>query len=243
MRKVIVILIVLSVLLCGCDAGYNRSSAGASGFDQAICVIQNAVPYTGGIDLRLDSISLLETDEYGRSLFFYRMTLSQIGILLIVHDITEQTASYYEDRCYMLCRGADLSEDFSRADRLLLKEWNDWNQPLRADKLRTVACTTPADHENVQDYLHTVDTVQGALQNWFPEEDWSSARVTMNGLETYAEQGQVVLVEVYIEKGQAEYYLVLYDPRQSPAVRCAESAGSMDDFRERIIEFKENYCK
>ena len=61
MKKLLAVLLVLIILFCGCDAGYFRNSAGASGFDEELALITARVPYEGFIDLRLDIIDLLET--------------------------------------------------------------------------------------------------------------------------------------------------------------------------------------
>ena len=38
MKKLLAVLLILALLFCGCDAGYNRYSAGASGFDEEIAL-------------------------------------------------------------------------------------------------------------------------------------------------------------------------------------------------------------
>ena len=235
-------LVIAAMLLCSCDAGYNRRSAGASGYSHEICVIQNNVPYTGGIDLRLDSIELLDTDKYGRNLFFYRMTLSSLGILLVIQNTDEQEMYYYEDECYLLRKNATSPEAFSDKDINQIKERNDWDQPLEYDRMCSLSCTVPADHENIDDQSSARASVTQEMKKHYPEKDWTSARVNLNGLETFHGIGQLVLITLSFGGENPEYYIGLYNPKEIPKVHAISPAGDVESFRENIINYKEKYC-
>ena len=83
-------------------------------------------------------IEVLETDDYGRVLFFYLETLNEYSpSLLILQKSDEETASYYRDMCCISIYGDtyELSKDsFSEAEIEALKAANDWNQPINDSK-------------------------------------------------------------------------------------------------------------
>jgi len=244
MKKTFFLFVLIATLACGCDAGYSRSSAGESGFDNALSVIQMGVPYISGMDLRLDSIKLLETDEYGRTLFYYSMGQSRMGALLIVQKTADPLVYYYEDDCYIVRESANTQDSFDSEDMLLLKERNDWNKPLNDENMRSADYSIPADHENVENAREICEVLRGALTRQYPEKTWESVQIDLNGLEDYENCGQVMLVRVHhANNSEAENYLVLYNAGNENAVIAMKPAGSIDDFRESIILFKETYCR
>jgi hypothetical protein len=68
MKKMVSIVLLICCVLLGCDAGHSHRSAGAQGLDDLLKIVSVAVPHQSYMDLRLDSITVLETDPYGRRL-------------------------------------------------------------------------------------------------------------------------------------------------------------------------------
>lgn len=244
LKRMIVILFIISVLLCSCDAGYSRYSAGASEFNDALSVIQMVVPYTGGMDLRLDTINLLETDSYGRNLFYYYLTVSRMGVLLIVQDTQDPLVYYYEDCCYLVREDVEGVNSFNVQDKKWLKENNNWNKPLDPKKMSSIDfANTPPDFENIDDYLDVCKVIQSSFELCYPGKGWEYAYITLNGLESYKDYGQIILVEIHFPNSNAtEYYLILYNTNCDNTVTAIEPMGGVDNFRESIIAFKEEYC-
>ena len=236
-KKLCLFILICSILLCGCDAGYSRTSAGASDFYDALAVVQTGVPYYEGINLRLDYIHLLETDAYGRRLFSYHMSLGQTEVLLIVQKTQEPWVYYYEDYCYLLKEGSDA---FTAEETNWLKEQNDWDQPTFSENMRGVHFKqTPPDHENIEDYQSVCQQIAADLQRHYPAKNWETAKISVAGLETFQGYGQVILAGVYFADSEAtQGYVMLYDG----TVVAAEPIDSDHDLRQSIIDFKDMYC-
>ena len=243
MKKTILLLILVTFLLSSCDAGYNITSAGASDYDYALSVIQTSVPYIGGMDLRLDSIKLLETDVYGRRLFIYEMGLSSVSALLIIQKTAAPFVYYYEDFCYTI-QNAE-AEDFSADDKEVIKINNDWNEPLNESRMRSINYTEiPSDYENIDNYFDVCKLIQADIEQRHPENDWNNAKVLLNGMESYEGCGQIILVEIhYSDKNAIEYYLVLYNPAYDSVIREIETIDGIHNFQEKIKAFKDTYCR
>lgn len=243
MKKAIIILLLITFFLTGCDAGYSRTSAGASGFDGALSVIQVGVPYIGAMDLRLDAIKLLETDNYGRNLFIYEMGLSPISALLIVQKTEEPFVYYYEDHCYMIQESGP--DNFSAHDIDVIKSNNDWNKPLDEDRMMAINYKDiRPDCENIDSYFDVCKLIQEDLEHRHPEKSWKSVNISLNGLESYAGCGQVILVEIhYSGSNTVEYYVALYSPNHDDPVREVEPIDEICNFKEHIKIFKDTYCK
>lgn len=243
MKRIMLYLLILTFLLSGCDAGYSRTSAGASSYDYALSVIQESVPYVSGMDLRLDSIKLLETDKYGRNLFLYEMGSSSVSVLLIVQKTTESLVYYYEDQSYMIEKTE--AKDFCGDDKDTIKLWNDWDKPLDESRMMAIDYTiSPADHENIPDYLEACKLVQRDMEHLYPEKEWDNAEISLNGLESYEGCGQVILAEIYYsDVDTMEYYLILYYPTQECVIREVVAISGIDSFKEQIKSFKDLYCR
>lgn len=87
------------------------------------------------------AIEVLETDDYGRVLFFYQeLRRNYTTSLLILQKSDEETASYYRDVCCISIYGDtyELTKDsFCEAEIDALKAANDWNQPINDSKCAT----------------------------------------------------------------------------------------------------------
>lgn len=242
MRKVSIILLVVVILVCGCDWGYNRFSAGASGHDDALTVIQKCVPYINGMDLRLDRITLLETDSYGRCLFEYDMGLNTVSVLLVIQQTSASKVYYYEDYCYVLRQGDGVEHYFTEQDKNWIKEYNDWDKPINENLMCSVNFEgiSPGG-ENVENIFATRESIRTHFKAMQPEKDWQNMHVDLNGLETYQKLGQLILVQLYnIKTKSQEFYLVLYNKDSGRVIQTSKVMNSVDEFRECIISFKAN---
>ena len=240
MKKLWMVLFAICFLFCGCDAGYNRHSAGVSDYLNAVSVVQCGVPYTGNVDLRLDQIELLETDDYGRKLFLYRMASSQESFLLITQKTAGSLIYYYENDCSTICT---VDETDNEERKRWLKEQNDWNLPIDDRKMTAVdsALVSP-DHENITNYLDACKKIEIALETAGFQSISENSKIQLNGLEFTMNGGQIVLVGVY-SNDTKEYYVVLYDDRIDTAVVAIEQITEEIGFRESIIQFKEKIAQ
>ena len=95
--------------------------------------------HSQGADRPIDSkIEILETDEYGRTLFTYmearytRRTM-KYSALLVAQYTSDDQVFYYED-CNYIVKDRSVSLTFGQNEMEHLKEINDWNKPINADK-------------------------------------------------------------------------------------------------------------
>ena len=236
MKKLWIVLFTICFLFCGCDAGYNRHSAGASDYLSAVSVVQCGVPYVGYVDLRLDQIELLETDDYGRNLFLYRMASSQESFLLITQKVEDSLIYYYENDCSTIYA---IDETDNEEKKRWLKELNDWNLPTEDRKMTPIDFTLVSpDHENITNYLDACEEIQIALESAGFQSISENTKIQLNGLEFLMNGGQVILVGVY-SNDTKKYYIALYDDRAETAVVAIEPIAENMNFRESIIQFKE----
>ncbi|MEF9990097.1 MAG: hypothetical protein RR716_06260, partial [Christensenellaceae bacterium] len=80
------------------------------------------------------TIEILETDQYGRTLFTYRGDASRydgyadtLYIYAICQQVKDKNVYYYEDYFYIL---ADSADSFYSEDINELKKINDWELPI-----------------------------------------------------------------------------------------------------------------
>jgi len=240
MKKKIVLLLTVLLLLSGCDAGYSRNSAKNSQYQEAIAIFEKAVALDCGVNLRLDTINLLETDHYGRKLFHYSVnTDGRYAILLICQKTDGQLAYYYEDICYFVYNRYETG--YTEADKNELKERNDWGKPLDEGKLRPVNYT--GEHINVENYTKTKEIISTELKDRFGDKNWASSHLWLNGLETDERGRQVILAVADFENDKTQaFYWIVYDHSRC-SVAAAEENGSGCDFRESVIAFKDAFWR
>lgn len=92
-------------------------------------------PYSGGDPYA----SSLETDSYGRVLFFYSEdTENEKGYIAIMQRTDGTNAYYYPDDCYVpITRSsADEAIDLNTSEIASLKESSDWGLPLNEEKCK-----------------------------------------------------------------------------------------------------------
>ena len=240
MRKILVLILVVFLMFSACDAGYKNDSAGASEFYNAMTVIQTCVPHVGGMDLRLDRVELLETDNYGRSLFRYFFALTSSEAFLIVQKTEGSLVYYCEDYCYLYNqhKGATSKDDIN-----WLKEQNSWNAPttIRKTVCLNFANASP-DHVGIENHLDVGKKILLYLNENRPNTEWKEAKVDLNCLENYPGYGQIIFVVVN-GSDAIKQCLVLYDQSAEEPVVVLENIQQEDDLRETIVSFKERHCQ
>lgn len=237
MKRIIILILLIALFICGCDAGYNRYSAGATDYYAATHVINKHVPCPPYLDLRLDSINLLETDEYGRELFCYEIMESRINIFLILQKTEEVFTYYYEDDCYAFTH---FDSDISEQEMNTLKERNDWGNPINQEKMvRMSYAKQHAGKSEFLDYFAVRDAVMDMLQK--TQMCDNIYQLYINGMDKYSSNMQLLLADVRHADYSRHYFLVLYDhDSEQPVVEIEELQG-IDSFREEIIAFKEQH--
>lgn len=124
--------------------------------------------HTGNGEIIYDpAINVLETDDYGRTLFFYNEAYGSGTTYSMAFVIMQKSeggyAYYYQDDCYSpffddsdhFYHGNQGSEDYILAQEMspddiaALKERNDWNQPFDADKCTKIKIDTKKSEGNI----------------------------------------------------------------------------------------------
>ena len=99
-------------------------------------------------------IRVIETDDYGRVLFFYseyyngysELVIDKGMALVIMQSSQDGEVWYYRDLCWMPCFGTtddweDISAGLEPKALEALKEANDWNRELKEEKCAKVSIT------------------------------------------------------------------------------------------------------
>jgi len=233
MKKLVAFVLSIMISLCGCDAGFSRISAGATKHKDVLAVMYVAVPHYGFLDMRLDYIKLLETDEYGRNMYYYNLSNFRTGAVVIVQKATDEYVLYYEDYCYLVDTQKCEPEHYLEPELEWLKSKNDWNRPLAELKSSRIdSKSTPDDYEPL-DY----EAFKECFFKIMPDQKKESDFFYANALESYADGSQVVLVSLYFKKDEVdEQYLALYD--STDGIKEIEQIVDMDEIRESVIAFK-----
>ena len=87
-------------------------------------------------DGRWDEMYLIETDDYGRTMFMYslnfnNMTYHRDKYYVFVCHKSDDTYSYYYDDCFLEIGSSEMTDE----EEQLLKDMNDWNLPIDETKL------------------------------------------------------------------------------------------------------------
>ncbi len=148
------LLTLITILLTFCSCGYwGYRGDHADLYTVAVNNMFGIYGYTGNGEVSYGpAIDIIETDEYGRTLFFYNESYgdgSNYSMAFIIMQKSEGGyVYYYQDDCYApffddsdyFYHGTQGSEDHIRAlelasdDIAALKERNDWNKPFDAEK-------------------------------------------------------------------------------------------------------------
>ncbi len=146
LKKISVVLLVFALLtaillLAGCTPPPYQGYEGE--FPELCAVAWAKIPTTKGY--KYDGVggdpyvSSLETDGFGRVLFFYSEdTENEKGYIAIMQRTDGTNAYYYADDCYVpITRpSADKAIDLNTREIAALKESSDWGLPLNQEKCK-----------------------------------------------------------------------------------------------------------
>lgn len=170
----VILIFVMLVSLVGCRFSYGGEHKDL----YTVCVynIFGSTGYRSNGEVHFDpDIEVIETDSYGRVLFFYdEGALNPLGCALVVmQKSVADFVYYYQDICQIPYVRADLnmdvvySEAFTAEQIEALKVANDWEKPFNAEKCTRTAVvdskqqgTLGLEEEDfekyIQEYVKTV---------------------------------------------------------------------------------------
>lgn len=120
--------LITVLLLTSCDNGI-RGSVRNKRQSEVYSVAYYSVPFASSDD-RWDTAEKIETDSFGRELYFYCSGSTNSYIIIQKYD--KSYAYYYDDYCYIFSRSP---EKPSKSEIKLLKQRNNWNKKLNEDKM------------------------------------------------------------------------------------------------------------
>lgn len=207
MKKIFCILIIISAFLAGC---YQRGSVKQTNLYAPYRIADVNIPLADNLyTSQFDRVAELETDEYGRCYYSYKtysITLSaNIEIHIISQMVKDDVVLFYPDYCYLIRLDSDPA--FTEEDIAQLKTWNDWNQPLAADKM--YATSYSQHHKDIANEAQ----IQSAVTSYLGMNN--SYGVHYNGLDLLSNNTQLFFVHVFPRADQNDsdsekYYLVIY---------------------------------
>ena len=232
MRKAAIILLCIVVLLGGC---YRKGSVGKAKAFDAAHIADACIPFCGTPDYAFDSIALLDTDSYGRKLFYYESWRWETTALLICQKAENSYAYYYPDYAYIIEKGSD--HVFSDAEINWLKSENDWEKPLETERMYSVNFVY---EENRFDYM----AIEKAIRSTLCKEN-TEVPMLLDGLEYDKNGNQIILTIVgnrYTQDADYEIYLALIQPTDEVSIVAIQQIENDADIRECLIDFKEAFC-
>nr|MBE6545307.1 hypothetical protein [Oscillospiraceae bacterium] len=157
MKKLISLMMVYVLLfsLSGCAFRYRGDRTDL--YTVAVNNIFGVLGYESNGEAVFDPyIEVIDTDDYGRVLFFYdegyRNTYGKAIVIMQKYEV--DFVYYYQDVCqipYIVTEGSivttSYSDMFSQEQIESLKEANDWNKPLDADKCTRTAVVDSKNDE------------------------------------------------------------------------------------------------
>lgn len=247
-----ILIAICTICLSSCETiskyvFYRPGTLGRTEFYEAFYIIDVNVPafnsYLTDAN-RFDKVELIEIDEYGRSMFRY---LSHVGTVsgdwkwktylttLVICQKTENgRAYYYADFCW-LGKASDQSREFAEftADEItLLKERNDWNEPLDSTKMRSGLYKGNRDITSVRDGVNFPERISGYLEL----EDDENRCIVYHPLEKNESGAQVIWVRV-----DENQYFCIQNFRNYSIQACEPFDGDILNCQEALHEFKEKY--
>ena len=143
-RIIALILMIFTVIVCsGCSAcTYRYEGNHIDLYTVAVHNVFGADGFLKNGDLYDPSIEVIETDEYGRVMFFYHEQQNKFSIALLIMQKSENGfAYYYQDTCCVayytgniITGEQDYRNLFTDDQVQVLKDINDWNRPLDLEK-------------------------------------------------------------------------------------------------------------
>ena len=140
-RAIILLLVLLSMSLVFASCGYYQYNGDYGDlYTVAVCNIFGAKGYFSDGEYVCDPIiEIIETDNYGRTLFYYSERGPFGCAIVIMQKSDDEYVYYYQDDCYMPYYNVDCAyyfdfrEIFSDEDINTLKERNDWNKEINVE--------------------------------------------------------------------------------------------------------------
>ena len=207
-------------------------------------------------------IDVLETDDYGRTLFFFAEDTgahhgttdgSAFGTAIFVMQKSDNGFVYfYQDDCYIPYRipqglksiPEDYRDELPEDDIATLKERNDWNKEMNLEKCTKAAISDndPKGNLNVKKCESTIK--EYAVQNGYTGDEITLFRygifcnADIYGRELYYVNavGRYISVE---GETQTFEFAVIFEPNNSCSMEsiCEVSSDSLD-YYEKIMELK-----
>ena len=224
MKRMIFILCVLATLLM-------LSSCAEESEDKKLAVCGSyAVPGMFCYDLKGDSFScsVVDRDNQGRVLFLYEtknnITEETEKAYVICQKIDSSYVYFYEDVCYVLSN----KEDEAVA---LLKDSNDWNNPLAGGKMSRRKCSISHDLYIMIDSKLNFNDAKEACCKALGIEDSQIENIIRLDLNEFDQELFWISVR---EGGNCDTYIAMVDTKYEVL------AAKVDVFsREQIYEFKQ----
>lgn len=204
------------------------------------CILKTNVPFADNLHTtQWDNVSILEADDYGRHYYSYKTYSKMLQCHIEIHVINQTETdnmqySYYQDRCYMICRE---NETFSEEEIIQLKVDNDWGLPIVNEKL------SYTDYETCNFRIAYDENVSLDLLEYLNLDD--SYGVLSNPMESISDKAQLFFASVFSKQegsDDSRYYLVVYQTDETqPIIACEEipltlkCQDSIRDFRESVL--------
>lgn len=128
---IILLLTLIMFVFCGCERFHKYKG---TDYDLYTVAINSLVGANGEIFMRTDgpTLKVVETDNYGRTLFYYYENNRFSTHSMIISQKTENGfVFYYEDFNFI----SGSSEQFATEEIDELKRKNDWNMPINESRL------------------------------------------------------------------------------------------------------------
>ena len=152
-RMITVLLSFTALLGFAACSGFQYRGEHQDLYTVAVNNVFGAMGYASNGETTYDpSIEVIETDEYGRVMFFYNENFFPYGTygtaLIIMQKSEDGYVYYYQDDCYtpyikvendIVYQSSSYKLMFTNDMILQLKEKNDWNKPLVPDKCTKIA--------------------------------------------------------------------------------------------------------
>lgn len=229
-------LFIVALSLSSCA---QPGSPAANDLENAYAIVTDNVPFADNTnDLQFDRASIIEVDNWGRSLIRYRtpsVSLSDYIEIYLICQKTENGLTYfYRDYCYII--RYEESEPFSEDAIALLKERNDWNKALDMSKMGCVSLEKP---DNV---LYRPDFEKLLLLRLGLSSEYG---VISHAMDYISPGQQLYFANVFLldeEKNRLfdKYYLIICESGSRPIVASQEIENSVD-CQDAVAAFRSNW--
>lgn len=242
------VLAVCIICFCGCESVYTKfffrsGTLGRTDYYEAYYIIDVNVPaFNSTIEdaTKFDKVELMETDEYGRSMFRYCSHVGTMGgdwewetyvtTLVVCQKKEGEKAYYYPDYCW-LSKFSEKGEGFAaftEEEISLLKERNDWGEPINFDQMQSILC------QNDREYWHPVEdeVFQDLVREYL---NLDSGGITAR---RYLEKNKSGMQIVWCQVDANQYFCLL--DTVTPAIQvCEPFDGDILTCQDALHAFKE----